>query len=129
MSIVWLESRDILHFRREMIAEHGGLQGAPNAGLLESTLVRPRNLLAYQEDAAIHELAASYGYGFACNHCFTDGNKRIALVAIDVFLIVNGYELMADEADAVVMIRQLAAGGTSERELASWIEANIITSL
>jgi death-on-curing protein len=124
VSIVWLEARDVLYFHRELIREHGGLQGPADTAKLESTLARPRNLLAYRDDATIHDLAASYGYGFGRNHCFPDGNKRIALVAMDVFLMVNRQELTADEADAVVTIRQLAAGKMSEAELAAWIHAN-----
>ena len=125
MSFVWLESRDILYFHRELIAEHGGLPGPADTDKLESTLARPRNLAAYRDDATIHDLAASYGYGFARNHCFPDGNKRIALVAMDVFLMVNGYELTAEEADAVVTIRALAAGEISEADLSAWIHAHV----
>lgn len=125
MSIIWLEARDVLYFHRELIAEHGGLPGPADTDKLESTLARPRNLLAYGGDATIHDLAASYGWGLARDHCFPDGNKRVALVAIDVFLMVNGYELTADEADAVVTIRALAAGQMSEAELSEWIEANV----
>ena len=124
MPIVWLENRDVLYFHRELIAEHGGLAGPAIDDKLESTLARPRNLLAYGDGARLHEFTASYGYGFARNHCFPDGNKRIALAAIDVFLSVNGYELTADEADAVVTIRQLAAGEMTESELSNWIRTN-----
>ena len=127
MSFVWLESRDVLYFHRELIAEHGGLPGPADGDRLESAVARPRNLLAYRDDATICDLAASYGYGLARNHCFPDGNKRIALVSIDVFLMVNGYELVAAEADAVVTIRMLAAGEMSEAELSAWIEANTIS--
>lgn len=125
MSIVWLDKREILLFHGELIAEHGGFSGPPDEGVLESTLARPRHLKVYHSDRSIYELAASYGYGFARNHCFPDGNKRIALVAMDVFLGINGYEFSAVEADAVVTIRALAAGDISEADLAAWIEANI----
>jgi death-on-curing protein len=67
---------------------------------------------------------SAYGFGFAKNHCFTDGNKRIRLVAIDVFLQLNGYELIAEEAEAAIVIEGLAAGEMSEDELANWIEHN-----
>ena len=69
-------------------------------------------------------MAASYGFGFARNHCFPDGNKRLALVSIDVILQVNEYELCADEADAVAVIRELASGDISEADLANWITEN-----
>ena len=53
---------------------------------------------------------AAYGYALARGHCFTDGNKRVALVVIDVFLRMNGSELTASEPDAVVTLQALAAG-------------------
>ncbi len=44
------------------LAEHGGLEGVRDAGLLDSALGRPQNLAAYgQPDAAA--LAAAYGWG------------------------------------------------------------------
>jgi len=54
-----------------------------------------------------------------------DGNKRVALAIIDVFLRLNGLELMADEMDAVDTIRALAAGELTEEQLADWIEAHL----
>ncbi len=122
--VVWLEIADILFFHQQSLDEHGGLSGKPVQGALESTLARPLNLLNDNPDTIIFELAASYGFGFAKNHCFPDGNKRLALVSIDVFLQVNGYELCADEADAVAVIRELAPGDISEADLANWITEN-----
>ncbi len=91
---------------------------------MEANLARPRHLLTYETDSTIPRLAASYGFGFARNHCFPDGNKRIALAAIGVFLADNDFEFIADEVETVVTIRAVAAGELSEAELAAWIEAN-----
>jgi death-on-curing protein len=93
-------------------------------GLLESALARPKNLLAYGSPS-LPELAAAYGFGLAKNHPFLDGNKRIALAALAVFLDVNGYELVAPQTDAVTTILRLASGELSEAQLAVWIGANI----
>lgn len=121
---VWLDITDIVYFHQQCIDEHGGLRGGAKEGPLESTLARPRNLLSYDPDAGIFELAASYGFGLARNHCFPDGNKRISLISIDVFLQVNGFELTATEVDAVAVIRELASGELQEAALAIWIENN-----
>jgi death on curing protein len=43
---------------------------------------------------------------------------------MDLFLQLNGRELTADEASAVVVIRAVAAGEMDEDELAAWIAAN-----
>ena len=120
---VWLEASEVVFFHRELIIEHGGLPGVRDTGALEATLARPRQRLNYQPDATICELAATYGYGFARNHVFADGNKRVALATINVFLLLNGLILTAEEAEAVVVINDLAAGQLDERELAAWIIA------
>jgi len=121
---VWLEMADVVYFHQQSIDEYGGLPGDPKDGPLESTLARPQNLLNYNPAATVFELASSYGFGLVKNHCFPDGNKRIALICIDVFLQINGYELNAAEADAVATIRELAAGEITEEDLATWIEKN-----
>lgn len=121
---VWLNQREIIYFLELTITEDGGLPGPVNDGPLQSTLARPQHLLAYNPEASIHQLAAAYGFGFARNHCFADGNKRVALNAIDVFLMCNGVEFDANEAEAVVMIRAVAAGEVDEDTLAIWIETN-----
>lgn len=109
----------------ELLAEHGGLAGPVDEDKLGATLARPQQLETYANPApSLFQLAASYGFGFAKNHCFKDGNKRITLVVIDVFLALNGFELVAAEADAVITIEALAAGDISEDELADWIETN-----
>ena len=124
--LVWLDKREILYFHSELLYEHGGLAAPPDEGALESTLARPQNLLAHQPGCTIYEIAACYGYGFTQNHCFPDGNKRLALVSVDVFLQANGYELAVDEAEAVVALKAVAAGDLTERELAVWVESHSV---
>jgi len=120
----WIPESAIVAMHGQLMAEHGGLAGPIDQDKLNSTLARPQNLEAYSTSSpSLFELAAAYGFGFAKNHCFADGNKRIALSAIDVFLIRNGFELAAGEAEAASIIQGLAAGEMSEPELAAWIEA------
>lgn len=66
---------------------HGGLDGIKDRNAIESVIARPQNLVDYGNpipDAAA--LAASYAYGFARSHGFSDGNKRIAWLAARLFL-------------------------------------------
>ena len=121
----WVPLRAVVAIQGELIAEHGGLNGPPRQGDLEAALGRPVNLHAYSESATtLPRLAAAYGFALARGHCFPDGNKRIALATLDVFLRLNGMELTADELDAVSTIQSLAAGDLSEDQLAEWIAAN-----
>ena len=120
---VWLSRDLVLAIQAELIAQFGGAVGIRDEGLLESALARPQNLFAYGEPS-LTDLAAAYAYGLTRNHPFLDGNKRIALSALDVFLQLNGMELTASEAEAVVVMRDLAAGELDEPDFATWIRIN-----
>jgi len=122
---VWVPLRAVVAIQGELIAEHGGLAGPPRQGDLEAALGRPLNLHAYAETPpTLPQLAAAYGFALARGHCFPDGNKRVALAIVDVFLRMNGLALNADEMEAVVTIQALAAGDLTEEALADWIKAN-----
>jgi death-on-curing protein len=123
--VIWLERRDVEAFHDMQIAEFGGLAGTRDTGALESALARPLNLEAYG-DPTVFELAASYAFGIARNHPFVDGNKRTALVSSFAFLELNGYEVGASEADAVLTFVDLAAGKLSEKAIAQWLEAHSV---
>ena len=120
---VWIDPRAILAIHDEQLAEHSGGSGLRDQELLESALARPINMAAYEDpDAAA--LAASYAMGLAKNHPFVDGNKRTAFVALELFLALNGRELMAGDVDCVVTMLAVAAGDIDETELAEWIRQN-----
>ncbi|BBF68288.1 type II toxin-antitoxin system death-on-curing family toxin [Sphingobium sp. 3R8] len=109
----------------EQIAEHGGGGDAlRDRGLFESAMARAENLAAYGDpDAAA--LAAAYAYGLARNHPFVDGNKRIAAVVSETFLLLNGHSLNATDAELVVAFLELAAGTLSEEDLADWFRQHL----
>jgi death-on-curing protein len=122
---VWIPEVALRAMHAALLAEHGGLEGPVDENALGSSLARPQQLHHYGDPPpSIFELAAALGFALAKNHCFRDGNKRISLTAIDVFLQLNGHELVAEEADAVLTIQDLAASVVDEAELARWIEAN-----
>ena len=108
----------------EQLAEHGGGAGVRDGRLLESAMARPQNLSVYGEpDAAA--LAAAYAFGIARNHPFVDGNKRTAAVVSETFLVLNGFQLNATDAELVVAFLALAAGELSEDELADWCRQHL----
>jgi len=107
------------------LAEHGGLAGVKDGGLLESAMARPVNKFGYGEDD-LCALAASYAFGIARNHPFADGNKRTAWVMARLFLKLNGVQIGFDKADAIRTMLALAAGELREEELADWFRAQIV---
>lgn len=121
----WVPLRAVVAIQGELIAEHGGLSGPPRLGDLEAALGRPINLHAYSgPPPSLARLAAAYGFALARAHCFPDGNKRVALAVVDIFLRMNGSGLTAGEADAVAAIQELAAGEISEEEFSHWVAAH-----
>jgi death-on-curing protein len=66
-------------------------------------------------------LAACYGVALAKNHPFNDGNKRIAFIAAVLFAEQNGFRVVADQAEAAVIMLAVASGDFGQDELASWV--------
>lgn len=128
MEPYWLDMHDVCAIHGEILAESGGDPGILNEGALESTLNKPINLYGYGGEVTLYQLAASYGYGLVKNHCFVDGNKRVALIVVYTFLFINGIELEASEVDAVNFFLDLAATvetqAVSMQNLASWLQDN-----
>lgn len=123
----WIATNVIIAVHDRQIAEHGGSDGVRDRGAVESALLRPPNLAAYgKPDAA--ELAAAYAVGLAKNHGFVDGNKRVAWIAVRLFLADNGYELAFDAVDAIRIMEGVAAGDVSEADLAVWLRDRLTSS-
>jgi death-on-curing protein len=122
---VWVTPAVAMAAHAEQIAEHGGGDDAlRDKGLFESAMARPQQLAHYGDpDAAA--LAAAYAHGLARNHPFVDGNKRIAAVVSETFLMLNGFSLAAKDAELVVAFLELAAGTLTEDELADWFRQHL----
>ncbi len=121
--IVWLTSDLVQAIHARQLRMFGGPPGLRDEGALASAIGRPVNRHAYGEPD-LAELAAAYAFGIAKNHPFIDGNKRAALLALVTFLGLNDIDFVADEAQAVIMIRGLAAGEIDEAGLTRWIRDN-----
>ena len=108
-----------------------------NAFVLSSG-VRDENLLASAVNTpfqtfmgndlypSLYDKAAQLCYGIANNHPFMDGNKRTALHSMYVYLIINGFDIMATQQDVENMIIDVAAGNMTNTELVQWLQKNIV---
>ena len=120
MSWRWIDRHALVLLHDASLAEHGGSAGLRDEGLLASALARPQNLAA-NGSPDFADLAATYGVGLAKNHAFVDGNKRAAFLGVGLFLALNGYRLVAEQADATLTMLAVAAGDTDEPAFAAWI--------
>jgi death-on-curing protein len=119
----WLTYEQVIAIHSRQLRRFGGAAGLRDDGLLASALERPINKWQY-EQVELSSLAAAYAFGLAKNYAFIDGNKRIAFMAMVVFLRSNGVAFAPDQAEATAMIMALAAGEVSEESLARWIRDN-----
>lgn len=122
---VWIDRGVIVAIHDMQLAEHGGLPGTRDEGLLDSALMRPVNLAKHTAPDA-PGLAAAYGWGISRNHPFIDGNKRTGFVAAELFLSLNGYELLADDASCVLTMLGVAAGDVTEKGFAAWLRTHSV---
>ena len=120
----WLDPRLAEALHAEQLAEHGGAAGIRDAGLLTSALSRPQNLASYG-NPDVADLAAAHAWGLIRSHPFVDGNKRVALILCETFLVINGYELDADDVSLTMAFVELAAGTMDEATLAKWLRSRI----
>lgn len=125
--IVWVEKALALAIHDRQLAEHGGIAGVRDDGLLDSALSRPQQLYAYgQPSPDLADLAASLAFGVARNHPFIDGNKRTAAVACEAFIVLNGAVLNADDLALYPVYLALAEGTLAEAAFAAWLRSHIV---
>lgn len=121
----WITKRGLVLLHGASLAEHGGLVGIRDDGLLESALTRPQNQYTCEGVTTLSRLAAAYAFGLSENHPFNDGNERAAFLAAVLFLSKNGFKFDTSQTVAYGAIMALSAGELSEDELAGWIRDNV----
>jgi death-on-curing protein len=125
MGWIWIADSVVLAVHEAQLAEHGGLVGIRDEGLLASALARPLNLHAYGDEPDPAALAAAYAFGISRNHPFLDGNKRTAFVVMELFLNLNGWSLKAKDADCISSMEALACGKLDENAFAEWLRNHL----
>jgi death-on-curing protein len=120
---LWITYEQAIAIHSRQLRRFGGAPGLRDEGMLRSALERPINKWR-REQSDMAELAAAYAFGLPKNHAFVDGNKRIAFMAMMVFLLKNGVAFAPEPAQSTAMILSLAAGEVSEQSLTRWIRDN-----
>jgi death on curing protein len=115
----------VLTIHADLLQRYGGEPGLRDRGLLESALAQPRMTFGGKDvHKTVFDKAAAYGFHICNNHPFLDGNKRVALVLMDLFLQKNGWEIVSSEEDVYSMMMSLATGKLSKPKLSSWLKEN-----
>ena len=124
----YLTPTDLIAIHELLMAEFGGMRGVTEAGFgrLEAAAAAPQASMFCEElYAGVPSKAAALCQAIARAHPFTDGNKRVALVALDLFLEANGAALTATNDEAYAVIMALARGEMEHARLVAWVEQHI----
>ncbi len=122
----YLTLAEVLDLHRRVIEESGGSDGLRELGGVESAVAQPQMTFGGDElYPTVESKATALCFSLVMNHPFVDGNKRIGHAAMDTFLVMNGYELVAEVDDAEKVILTLAAGDLSREELLGWVTSHI----
>jgi death-on-curing protein len=121
MRVRYLTEDEVLGIYRR----HIGPETLRSPGGFSSAVARPMQS-AFGEDAypTLFLKAAALMQSLAENQSLVDGNKRIAWLASNAFLSVNGFNVIASAEEGNNLFRERIAKGMSVEELADWLKAH-----
>ena len=117
-----LSKEQILLLHTQLIEEFGGTDVVRDYNLLDSALEAPFQSFAGEElYPTIQVKVARLGYGLIKNHTMLDGNKRIGVHAMLVFLALNGIEMKYTQKELYETVLSVAAGSMEYEDLLQWV--------
>ncbi|MCX7951919.1 MAG: type II toxin-antitoxin system death-on-curing family toxin [Clostridiales bacterium] len=118
----FLSKEQLINLHAIVIKRTGGISGLRDNGLLDSAINSPFQSFGGEElYPSIQAKAAKLGYSIIKNHPFLDGNKRIGILAMMVFLEVNGIELKCTDEEIVDLGLGVASGKYDTEYITKWI--------
>lgn len=118
---------EILELHDRIIEITGGIKGIRDIRALESAINQPR--VTFNKTDLYPDIltkAAALCFFLIKNHPFIDGNKRIGHAAMEIFLILNGFEIEASIDEQEKIILELASGKIDREEFTTWLNKHFI---
>lgn len=123
----FLTLNELLEIHDRILVQSGGSKGGRAIGEMESALAQPRMTFDGQElYPSLAEKAAALGFSIIQNHPFIDGNKRTGHAAVEIFLLLNGFELNKPVDEQEQIILQIASGKMERAAFADWLNLSIV---
>ncbi len=123
----YLTLTETLDLHRRIIAQSGGASGILNFSALESALAQPQMTFGGNDlYPTLVEKVAALGFSLIQNHPFVDGNKRIGHAAMEVFSVLNGFEIVAPVDEQEQIILNTAAGKLAQSDLTAWLRDYLV---
>lgn len=124
--ILYLSREQLLAIHAAQLARFGGAQGVPDMGTLESALARPA--MTFGGEDVYPDLAAKAAalmHSIIMNHPFLDGNKRVGIMAAELFIELNDARLRADDDELEEMTLAVARGELDAERVAIWFRQRL----
>ncbi|HCS31452.1 MAG TPA: type II toxin-antitoxin system death-on-curing family toxin [Eubacterium sp.] len=123
--MIKLTKEQVVSIHSSLIKASGGTDGVRDEGLLESALESPfQTFDGHDIYPSIIQKAARIGYSLVSNHSFIDGNKRIGIHIMLVFLAINGIDISCTQEDLIKIGLSLADGTMTFEELSAWLSSH-----
>jgi death-on-curing protein len=123
--VKWLTVADVLLIHQRVIQETGGEGGLLKCDSLEACVARP--LASFGDQEVYPDLlskVAALIHGIITAHPFVDGNKRVALVAADVCLRLNGFRIRPSH-EVEEFFWSIARGEQTVDQIREWLAEHI----
>lgn len=122
----YLTLAEVLELHQRVVSQSGGAAGVRDMASVEAAVAQPQMSFGGEElYPTLTGKAAALCYSLVLSHPFIDGNNRIGHASMEVFLLLNGHELVADVDFAEDIMLRLAGGELSRDELLIWISQHI----
>jgi len=120
MTILTVEQ--VLRLHEMMLQSTGGAEGLRDKGALESALYHAFASFDGQDlYPTLEEKAARQAYAIIRNHPFVDGNKRVGLLVMLVFLEINGVILRFSQEELIELGLSVASARIDDHAIFDWI--------
>ncbi|MGH9783410.1 MAG: type II toxin-antitoxin system death-on-curing family toxin [Terriglobia bacterium] len=118
---------EVLEVYQQIMEQSGGLLGIRDLAALESAVAQPRMTFGGEElYPTIIEKASALAFSIIQNHPFVDGNKRAGHAAMEIFLVLNGFEIAAETGEQEATILQVASGEMSRETFTDWLRNHVV---
>lgn len=123
--MIRLTTKQVISLHSSLLEATGGTDGVRDMGLLESALEAPFQTFGGKDlYPALIQKAARLGHSLISNHPFVDGNKRIGIHTMLVFLAANGVEIECTQKELIDVGLSLADGTMNVEKLLIWFSSH-----
>lgn len=120
--MIKLTVEQVIKLHKGLIEATGGSPGFLNKDMLYSALSSPFQTFGGEDVyPTVEQKAAKMAYFLISNHCFVDGNKRIGLYVMLVFLELNNVLLDFTQQELIDLGLGIASGKLNDTDILKFI--------